>query len=158
MKQEVRLLESEYDGAENFQLNLNGEKWINDNLKFKSTIYSRKTLADYDNSATNETGYTADNKMYTIQNSFEHVSKSNENNLTFHYHNYDKYENSGYLDEYYSESFVVRGESKNKFSENISFGYGSEYKYDWEFFENRGSYNASTKGHMKFRCFWKHWI
>ncbi len=140
---------SEYDGAENFQLNLNSEKWINDNLKFKSTMYSRKTVADYDNSATDETGFTADNKMYTIQTGFEHVSKSNENDLTFHYHNYDRqYENSGYLDEYYSESFVVRGESRNKFFENISFGYGSEYKYDWGSFENRGSYNASTKGHM----------
>ena len=140
---------SEYDGAENFQLNLNGEKWINDNLKFKSNIYSRKTVADYDNSATDETGYVADNKMYTIQSGFEHVSKSNEKDLTFHYHNYDRqYENSGYLDEYYSESFVVRGESKNKFSKNISFGFGSEYKYDWGSFENRGSYTASTKGHM----------
>ena len=29
------------------------------------------------------------------------------NNLTFHYHNYDRqYENSGYLDEYYSESLL----------------------------------------------------
>ena len=31
----------------------------------------------------------------------------------------------------------------------ISLGYGSEYKYDWGSFENRGGYNASTKGHMK---------
>ena len=31
----------------------------------------------------------------------------------------------------------------------ISLGYGSEYKYDWGSFENRGSYTASTKGHMK---------
>ncbi len=140
---------SEYDGAENFQLNLNSEKWIKDNLKFKSTIYSRKTVADYDSSATDESGYVADNKMYTFQTGLEHVSKKNENNLIFHYHNYDRqYENSGYLDEYYSESLVVRGESKNKFSKNISFGYGSEYKYDWGSFENRGSYTASTKGHM----------
>ena len=42
---------SEYDGAENFQLNFNSEKWIDDNLKFKSTIYSRKTVADYDGSS-----------------------------------------------------------------------------------------------------------
>tara|TARA_B100000963_G_scaffold335072_1_gene328885 strand:- start:1112 stop:2968 length:1857 start_codon:yes stop_codon:yes gene_type:complete len=140
---------SEYDGSENFQLNFNSEKWINDNLKFKSTIYSRKTVADYDNSATDETGFVADNKMYTIQSGLEHVSKTNENDLTFHYHNYDRqYENSGYLDEYYSESLVVRGESKTKFSEKISFGLGSEYKYDWGSFENRGSYTASTKGHM----------
>lgn len=39
---------SEYDGSENIQINLNGEKWINNNLKFKSTFYSRKTVADYD--------------------------------------------------------------------------------------------------------------
>jgi vitamin B12 transporter len=140
---------SEYDGAENFQFNLNSEKWINNNLKFKSTIYSRKTVADYDGSASDELGYVADNKMYTIQTGLEHVSKTNENNLIFHYHNYDRqYENSGYLDEYYSESLVVRGESRNKFSKNFSFGYGSEYKYDWGYFENRGSYNASTKGHV----------
>jgi outer membrane cobalamin receptor len=31
----------------------------------------------------------------------------------------------------------------------VSFGFGSEYKYDWGNFENRGSYTASTKGHMK---------
>ena len=31
---------SEYDGSENTQLNLNAEKWINNNLKFKSTFYS----------------------------------------------------------------------------------------------------------------------
>ena len=87
--------------------------------------------------------------MYTIQTGLEHVSKTNENNLTFHYHNYDRqYENSGFLDEYYSKSLVIKGENKNKFSKNISFGYGSEFKYDWGSFENRGSYNASTKGHM----------
>ena len=75
--------------------------------------------------------------------------QKNENNLTLHYHNYDRqYENSGYLDEYYSESLVIKGESKKRFSKKISFGYGSEYKYDWGEFENRGSYNASTKGHM----------
>ena len=30
---------------------------------------------------------------------------------------------------------------------NLSFGVGSEYKYDWGNFENNGSYEASTKGH-----------
>ena len=141
---------SEYDGSENFQLNLNTQKWIKDNLKFKSTLYSRKTVTDYDGSATDEGGYVSDNRMYTLQSMFEHISKKNENSLIFHYHNYDRqYENSGFLDEYYSESIVVKSENKNSFSEKISFGYGSEYKYDWGSFENRGSYNASTKGHVK---------
>ena len=35
--------------------------------------------------------------------------KISENNLIFHYHKYDRdYDNATYLDEYYSESFVVK--------------------------------------------------
>ncbi|MDP7194770.1 MAG: TonB-dependent receptor plug domain-containing protein, partial [SAR202 cluster bacterium] len=141
---------TEYDGSENVQVNLNGEKWINNNLKFKSTFYSRKTVADYDGSATDESGYVSDNRMHTLQAGLEHVSKNSENNLIFHYHNYDRdYENAGALDEYDSESLVVKGERKIKSTNKLSFGYGTEYKYDWGAFENRGSYTASTKGHMK---------
>ncbi len=141
---------SEYDGAENVQINFNSRKWINDNLKFKSTFYSRKTVADYDGSATDEAGYVSDNRMHALQAGLEHISKKSENNLILHYHNYDReYENSGVLDEYDSESLVVKGESKIKSTNKFSFGYGTEYKYDWGAFENRGSYTASTKGHMK---------
>ena len=141
---------SEYDGAENLQINVNGEKWINNNLKFRSTFYSRKTVADYDGSASDEFCYVSDNRMHVLQTGLENVSKNYENNLTFHYHNYDReYENSGVLDEYDSESFGSKGESKIKSSNKLSFGYGAEYKYDWGAFENRGSYTASTKGHMK---------
>ena len=53
------------------------------------------------------------------------------------------------LDEYYSESLVLKGERKIKPFKKFSFGYGTEYKYDWGYFENRGSYTASTRGHMK---------
>ena len=53
--------------------------------------------------------------MYTFQNGLEHVSKNLKNKLTFHYHNYDReYENAGYLDEYDSESLVLKGESEIK--------------------------------------------
>ena len=141
---------SEYDGSENTQINLNTEKWINDNLKFSSTFYSRKTVADYDGSSSDELGYVSDNRMQALQTGLEHISKKSENNLIFHYHNYDReYENSGVLDEYDSESLVVKGERKIKSTSKLSFGYGTEYKYDWGAFENRGSYTASTKGHMK---------
>ena len=141
---------SENDGSENIQVNLNAEKWINDNLKFRSTFYSRKTVADYDGSATDELGYISDSRMHTLQTGLEHISKNSENNLIFHYHNYDReYENSGVLDEYDSESLVIKGERKIKSTSKFSFGYGAEYKYDWGAFENRGSYTASTKGHMK---------
>jgi vitamin B12 transporter len=140
----------EDDSAKNYQVNLNAIKWMNDNLKLKSTLYSRKTKADYDGSATDEKGYVADNRMYALQSGLEHKSKNSESNLVFHYHNYDReYHNATYLDEYDSESLVVKGEQSIKVNNKISFGYGSEYKYDWGAFENRGSYAASTKGHMK---------
>ena len=141
---------NEDDGAKNYQVNLNAAKWINDNLKFRSTLYSRSTKADYDGSATDETGYVADNKMYALQTILEHKNNNSENNLIFHYHNYDRdYRNSGYLDEYDSESLTIKGERTIIQNDIISFGYGSEYKNDWGAFENRGSYTASTKGHVK---------
>jgi len=140
----------EDDSSKNYQINLNSVKWISDNLKFKSTLYSRKTKADYDGSATDEKGYVSDNRMYALQSGFVHKSKNSENNLIFHYHNYDReYDNATYLDEYDSESLVVKADRSIKINNNFSFGYGSEYKYDWGAFENRGSYTASTKGHMK---------
>ena len=142
---------NENDDATNFQINLNAEKWINDSTKIKSTVYTRQTRAKYDGSATDENGYVADNKMITLQTGINKIYQNKEDNLIFHYHNYDReYKNSGYLDEYYSSSLTVKGERKIDSNENFSFGYGSEYKYDWGNFENRGSsYTASTKGHIK---------
>ena len=140
----------EDDGLSNNQYNLNIEKWISNELKFNSVLYGRQTKSDYDGSSSDERGYTSDNKMYAFQSGVNHKTRDAESYLTFHYHNYDRdYENSGYLDEYYSESIVLKGEQSNYLNENISYGYGSEYKYDWGNFENRGSYSASTKGHMK---------
>jgi len=141
---------NEDDGAKNYQVNLNAAKWINDNLKFRSTLYSRITKADYDGSATDEEGYVSDNKMYALQTILDHKTNNSENNLIFHYHNYDRgYRNSGYLDEYDSETITIKGERTISQNDSISFGYGGEYKYDWGGFENRGSYTASTKGHVK---------
>ena len=141
---------SEKDGTKNYQTNVNVKKWLNNNLKFKSTLYSRRTVSDYDDSDTKETGYVVDNKMHSIQASLEHISKNTEDAITFHYHNYDRdYDDGGYLDEYESESLVTKAERKVRFTDRISFGFGSEYKYDWGAFENRGSYNQSTRGHMK---------
>ena len=140
----------EADGAKNQQVNFNVAKWVSDNLKFKSTLYSRKTKADYDGSATDEDGYISDNRMYSIQTGLDYKTENKDSNFIIHYHNYDReYQNAGYLDEYYSESFVLRGENAISLSNDFSYGYGTEYKYDWGYFENRGSYSASTKGHMK---------
>ena len=75
---------TENDDSNNFQVNLNAEKWINDNTKLKSTIYSRKTRSKYDNSSTDEEGYVSENIMHALQTSFNQVSKNKEDNLIFH--------------------------------------------------------------------------
>ena len=141
---------SEEDGVKNYQTNLNLKKWINDNLKLTSTLYTRKTEADYDSSVSKETGYTSNNKMHSLQTGLVHISKNSENFFKLHYHNYDRdYEDGGHLDEYESKALVAKGETKVILSDKISYGIGSEYKYDWGSFENRGNFKQSTKGHIK---------
>ena len=132
----------EEDAVDNKQININVKKWLSDNLKFRSTIYSRQTLADYDGSATNEKGYTADDKMYAIQSGFDYKKDNKEDSLTLHYNKYDREynENGTYLDNYYSESLVAKGEREIKYSKKLSYGLGSEYKYDWGNFTNQGGY------------------
>ena len=140
---------NEDDGLKNYQLNLNAKKWVNENLKFKSTIYSRKTEADYDSSASKEEAVTADNTMYAIQTSVEQKTMNSEDELTFHYHNYDrKYNIQGKKDIYYSESLVAKGEKKLNYNKKLSFGYGGEYKYDWGHFDKK-SWVEQTRGHIK---------
>ena len=80
---------NESDGTKNYQLNFNGNKWLNDSLKFKSMFYYRDTKSAYDSSATKEESVTSDNKMYAFQTGFEKKKKSFDN-LMFHYHNYDR--------------------------------------------------------------------
>ena len=139
----------EYDGAKNYQINFNGVKWLEDNLKYKSTIYTRKTKSDYDGSSSDEVGYVSDNKMLAWQNEFEKRFNNSREKLTIHYHQYDRnYRNSGFLDEYKSDSIIIKTDKDIKLSEK-SFGVGFDYKYDWVMFENRGSYSASTRGHVK---------
>ena len=44
---------------------------------------------------------------------------------------------------------LLREEKEKLKKMKNSFGYGAEYKYIWEILKNRGSYTASTKGHIK---------
>ena len=49
--------------------------------------------------------------MSALQSGLELKTKNSESDLKVHYHKYDrKYANNGFLDEYYSESMVLRGE------------------------------------------------
>ena len=43
-----------------------------------------------------------------------------------------EYDENGTLDNYYSNSVIVKGESEITHTNKFSYGYGSEYKYDWE--------------------------
>jgi len=138
----------EADGTKNYQVNLNGKKWINDNLKLKSTFYYRDTKSDYDSSATNEESVTADNKMYALQTGIERKTENSLDNLMFHYHNYDrKYYVLGNKDKYYSETVTVKGERDVIVNDKLSYGFGSEYKYDWAKFQTQ-SYVSQSKGHV----------
>ena len=139
---------NESDGSKNYQLNLNAVKWLNDKLKFKSVLYARDTKSAYDKSATKEEGVTSDNEMYAIQASLENKNKLSFNSINFHYHNYDRvYREMGKIDTYASESLVAKVESERKISDNLSFGYGGNYKYDWGNFSTT-TFTSQTKGHV----------
>ena len=145
---------TEDDGTLNKQINLNSEKWINDNTKIKSTIYVRETRSYYDDygyGQNGDLGYVMDNTMHTFQTSFDRVNKDTEDSLTFHWHAYGKQiDDGGFTDSYDSQALVTRYEKQINSFEKLSFGFGSEYKYDWGAFINEGaSFNSATKGHVK---------
>ena len=138
----------EYDGTKNYQINLNGNKWLNDNLKLKSTFYYRDTKSGYDSSDTKEESVTSDNKMYALQTGIERKTKSSLDNLMFHYHNYDrKYYVQGKKDKYYSESVVAKAEREVVVDKKLSYGFGTEYKYDWGHYLTK-TFSSQTRGHL----------
>ena len=138
----------EADGTKNYQVNLNGKKWLSDNLKLRSTLYYRDAKSDYDSSATKEESVTADNKMYAIQTGLEGKTENSQDNLMLHYHNYDrKYYEQGRKNKYYSESLVAKAERELVFNNKLSYGFGSEYKYDWGHYLTK-TFASQTKGHL----------
>ncbi len=138
----------EADGTKNYQVNFNGIKWLNDNLKLKSTFYYRDTKSGYDSSDTKEDSVTSDNKMYAIQTGIERKTNNSMDNLMFHYHNYDrKYFVQGKKDKYYSESLVAKAERDVVFDNKLSYGFGSEYKYDWGHYQTT-TFSSHTRGHL----------
>ena len=139
---------NESDGTKNYQVNLNGNKWLNDNLKLKSTFYYRDTKSDYDSSATKEDSVFADNKMYALQTGVERKTNNSLDNIMFHYHNYDrKYYVQGRKDKYYSESLVAKAEREVVFDNKLSYGFGSEYKYDWGHYLTK-TFASHMGGHL----------
>ena len=74
--------------------------------------------------------------------------KNSQDDLIFHYHKYDrKYYVQGKKDKYYSESLVAKVEREVLFNNNLSYGLGSEYKYDWGHYQTK-TFASQTKGHI----------
>ncbi len=144
-----RYVGKEEDSARNYQININAEKWIYDDLKSNSTFYARRTKANYDASSSDESGFAHD-KMYVVQTSLNKLNKNSENVLTFHYNHYNReYDESGYFDWYNSHSTVLKAERRIKPIKKISYGYGVDYKYDTGSFTNNGSWSTpAARGHV----------
>ena len=140
---------SEKDGTKNYQINLNSNKWINENLKFKSTLYGRINRSDYDIDASTEENVKSANKMLALQTGFERFQNKSFDNFIIHYHNYNrKYNEQSILNRYYSRSITAKAESDITLSEKLSIGYGAEYKYDWGDYSTL-TFTSQTKGHLK---------
>ena len=86
--------------------------------------------------------------MYALQTGLEKVDKNSKNDLIFHYHNYDRnYFELGKKNEYYSESLVAKTEREVIVNKKLSYGFGSEYKYDWGNYVTK-TFSSQTRGHL----------
>ena len=138
--------DDEYDGVKNYSANINYENYFK-NLRFFNNTYLRQTIAEYDNSNANQFGYEGNNIMGTFQFGLENFQKTEKQKYLLYYNVYDReYDERGTIDTYESEAIGFKYDLSKTLNRKISLGVGSEYKYDWGYFDNNGSYEASTKG------------
>ena len=143
--QEVK--DDEKDGVKNYSGNLNYEKFINSNIKIFNTIYLRQTVAEYDNSSTNQTGYEGNNKMGSLHFGIENLEEERYDKFVIYKNIYDReYDERGTIDTYKSNVLGIKYDFTNTLNDKFSIGLGTNYNYDWGEFDNNGSYEASTKG------------
>jgi vitamin B12 transporter len=133
------------DGTKNLTLNYNTQKFLSDNLKFKGTGYVRKTDTGYDKSADEEAEGT--NIMYALQSSLENKTEKKLDTFTSHVHVYDRVYDEAEKNKYYSQAYTLKAERRINFSDNLSYGFGGDYKYDKGDFQVYGTYGNSAKGH-----------
>ena len=139
--------DDEKDKVENYTTNINYENFINNENRFYNHIYLRQTIAEYDGSSTKQTGYEVDNKMGSFQIGLENSNNKNKNNYIAYFNIFDReYDERGTIDTYKSNTLGLKYDKSKIVSNKVSYGIGSEYKYDWGQFVNNGSYEASTKG------------
>ena len=124
--------DDEKDGVENFSVNVNYEKFINENTRLFNTSYLRQTIAEYDNSDVNQIGYEGNNKMASFQFGLQNYIYDKKNDYVIYYNTYDReYDERGIIDIYESNVIGAKYNFSNNFNDEISFGFGSEYKYEW---------------------------
>ena len=133
------------DGTKNYTLNYNTQKFLSDDLKFKGTGYFRKTDSGYD--VYGDELASGSNVMYSLQSSLENKSEKEHNILTSHLHVYDRVYDEDVKNKYYSQSYTLKAERKINFSDEISYGFGSDYNYNKGNFVVNGTYGNSAKGH-----------
>ena len=79
----------------------------------------------------------------------ESINQNQNQNSIIYYTIYDReYDERGTIDTYESEVVGIKYDLSKTLNDHLSFGLGSEYKYDWGSFNNNGSYSASTKGNV----------
>lgn len=138
------------DRLKNYSSNINYKKWIGNNLQIFNNTYLRQTIAEYDNSSSNQIGYEGDNKMLNTQFGIKNSNQNKDRSLKVYYTRYDReYDERGIIDNYYSNVLGAKYDYSNSYKNKFSIGYGLNYKYDWGEFNNRGSYSASTKGNSE---------
>ncbi len=136
---------NDLDGTKNISLNYNSMKFLNDNLKFKTTGYLRKTDSGYD--SWDDEKANADNIMYAFQSSFESKKNNIEDLFTSHIHVHDRYYDTAVKNKYYSQSYNFKGERRLEIANNLSLGFGSDYNYNKGDFKVHGNWGSSAKGH-----------
>ena len=137
------------DAVKNYSSNINYEYWLNERIKLYNTTYIRQTISQYDSSSSNQYGYEGDNRMYSIQSGIENNLPDGNMSLVFYNNKYDrKYDERNITDKYKSDTTGIKFDFSKNISDRFSFGFGSEYKYDFGKFNNHGSYSASTKGNV----------
>ena len=86
--------------------------------------------------------------MGNLQIGLEKMSQLSNHKYILYYNIYDReYDERGTIDSYESEVVGLKYDLSKTINNETSFGAGTEYKYDWGYFDNNGSYQATTKGH-----------
>ena len=113
----------ETDGVENKTLGINVSKWIDHNLNFTSSLFTRNTWAEIDGHSIGvQEDKWSDNSFYAFQTSLTSYNTLGTSSLVMHTHEYDRQYDDA---DYGSNSYTVKGEHKKD-----NWGFGFDYKHD----------------------------